>query len=170
MGADKALLEVDGMALLDRAIAAVARVSEEVKLACGEHARYEDRGLALVLDEVSGVGPLEGLRVALAGARTPRVLFHACDLAVDPAHIDTLLASATPEDQVVCYETGAGPEPHLALIHVSALDAIEAALARSERRMIAFWNDVQVRRLSADASAFCNVNTPRDLDRARRAQ
>ena len=56
------------------------------------------------------------------------------------------------------------------------LDAIRAALVRGDRRMISYFADVRVREVSdiewrrADPSgtAFFNVNTPDDLEEARR--
>src|SRR5581483_6661289 len=56
------------------------------------------------------------------------------------------------------------------------LRAVEAALKRGERRMIAFHGDVRVRyvdepelrRIDPELRAFFNVNTPADLEQARR--
>ena len=55
------------------------------------------------------------------------------------------------------------------------LEAIQAALARGEQRMISYFASVRVRevaeeewrRVSPDGRAFFNVNTPEDLRRAR---
>jgi molybdopterin-guanine dinucleotide biosynthesis protein A len=57
----------------------------------------------------------------------------------------------------------------------SCSPAIRAALARGDRRMISFLDDVQtvqvdeseLRRLDPDLRSFFNVNTPDDLDTAR---
>ncbi len=168
MGRDKATLQLGSRDLLEGAIAAVTPWVSEVLLACGDAPRYEDRGLRLVIDHVRGGGPLLGLRAGLASARTDWVLLLACDMPLAEQAIADLVTAARPEDQLVHHTVRDLPEPTCALYHRSVLKELDAALARGERRMTSFWPHVEVRSVvGAPDEAFENVNTPRDLARAR---
>jgi molybdopterin-guanine dinucleotide biosynthesis protein len=196
MGADdKAVLEVGGQPLLDRAIGILTPRVKEVLLACGAAPRYQSRGLRLVLDEdldseagataagsaggqhrgqgprgqdLRGQGPLVGLAAGLAAATTDWVLLLAADMPfADPA-IDGLLDAARDTDDLVHYVVDGYPEPLCALYHRRVLEPLRVALAAGQRRMTCFWEGLSVRALeSSSHDPFRNLNTPQDLARAR---
>jgi molybdopterin-guanine dinucleotide biosynthesis protein A len=175
MGRDKALLPLDDGPLIQRALASLAPLGCECLLACGPQPRHAELGLPLVLDEVPGVGPLAGLAAALAAASTERVLVLACDLPRASAAVNRrLLDRAEQADlDVCCVGTPAGLEPLYGVYHRRCLPAVRAALARGERRMIAFHAGLAVGRLELDelpaAERGCavNLNTPADYEAER---
>ena len=79
MGRDKALVQVEGITLLDRAIEQLRPHAKEV-LVIGDPARYTPIHAHVVPDDEPGNGPLGGLVTALAHARYVRVLVLACDM------------------------------------------------------------------------------------------
>lgn len=170
MGAeDKAVLDVGGKPLLDRAVEILQPRTKEVLLACGTEPRYRTRGLRLVLDEgAAGGGPLTGLAAGLAAATTDWVLLLASDMPFAGPAVDGLLAAVQPNDDLIHYVVGGYPEPLCALYHQRVLGPLRAALEAGERRMICFWDGLNVRAIESENQApFRNLNTPHDLASAR---
>jgi len=171
MGRDKALLPWDGATLLDHAIARLRQVCREVRILCGPEARYANRGVPVVVDEVSDAGALGGV---LSGLRTvagdaPGV-FLAVDLPLVPAPLlARLVQLGLGFDAVVPISTR-GPEPLCAVYRESCRTAVERRIAAGQPKMTSFWPDVRVREVPAaelaafgdPQSLFRNVNSPED--------
>ncbi len=148
MGRDKALLELEGRALLDRASACLAEVCDEVLLACGPEERYGDRGLRLVLDPPDTeyghrAGPLAGLH-AVISAFPEQPPAHVAVLAVDivgvtPELFRALEARMRERGADAClFATERGLEPLLAVYATSCREPMLRALRNGERRLISF--------------------------------
>jgi molybdopterin-guanine dinucleotide biosynthesis protein A len=180
MGRDKARLAYGNGTLIEHAVAVLGELCPRVVLASGAEARYPELGLECVLDErpgdgaVDAGGPLAGLAAVLARLERDGIA-RACVLACDMPHAGAdvfraLLERAHEADADVCLvATAAGPEPLCAVVHVRCLGPVRAALARSERRMIAFHPAVRVVAVPADAlGAACarNLNTPEEYRQA----
>jgi len=80
MGCDKALLEVDGVALVRRAAAELEAVGAEAVAVVGRGRAYPGLPLPQIEDRRVDCGPLAGLEAALAWASPRPVLVLACDL------------------------------------------------------------------------------------------
>ncbi len=174
MGMDKAELDLSGEALLDRVITELLPVTREVLLACGPQARYEDRGLRLVLDEQVGAGPLAGIASALELSEVERVLVVACDMPrVRTELFRALVVRAQEDDLDVCwFESERGIEPLCAVYSKKCLPLIRSALAEGRRRVRGFVNDslrtgrVYERELShglRETDCAVNLNTQAEL-------
>lgn len=173
MGEDKALLEIDGVSLLERALAAFEGVTDDVRLCCGAVPRYTELGVELVLDRAPDLGPLGGIEAALASSRADLVVATACDMPrLDAALLASLLERARAENLDVCVVRSArGVEPLCGVWRATMLAPIASALARGERRVIAPFDErlesgtrprvgfVDV----ADGERVLNLNTPADL-------
>ena len=152
MGHDKALLELDGTPLLDRALACLDRLARSCVLACGRERRYEERGRELVLDPPADrygpdPGPLAGLEAVLAhvsGAQDAPGGAWVAVLAVDlvrarPELFTALLERAGREGADACLlASEQGPEPLLAVYHTRCLAPVRKALRAGERRLVSF--------------------------------
>ena len=176
MGAlgDKALLEVGGRTLLERAVDVLRELRPDVALACGPEPRYEDLGLELALDPVDGAGPLAGLVAALEladrrGATWLAVL--ACDMPrADAALLRRLHARAAERDLDAClFETADGLEPLYAVYRTTCLAPARRALEAGGRRLVSFHgaDGLAIGTLREDAlearGTARNVNRPDDL-------
>ena len=185
MGADKALLELHGRALIDYPLRVLRGVSEQVLLACGPRARYASLGLPLVLDDVEDGGPLAGLVAGLEAARERGAEWVAV-LAVDLPRADeralaALVAEARSSDLDACMlQLERGSQPTFAVYHVRCAPAARAALESGQRRMVSFHRGrVQGRalrvvtrtpaELGVAETVGANVNTPAELDEQRAA-
>ena len=180
MGRDKALLVLDGRALVERSIEVLASVADEVWLGCGSVPRHADFGKRLILDGVEGAGPLAGLAAALGELADGWLCLLACDLPrVGPALFESLIQRAEHEHLDACLaSTALGLEPLCAVYHARCAPHVAASLARGERRMIEFWERerslrVGVLDLAGDerrgpaSDPSVNLNTPAEYERER---
>lgn len=179
-GRPKALERVDGRRIVDRVTDALRPLCADVVMIANDAGTYADVDLPMRPDARTGAGPVGGVREALAWARErglPGALVVACDMPFVPvALLDALWRASAGADGAVPESGGPrGVEPLCAAYRVSCLDAIERALERDDLRVIGFFSDADVRRLSADEIAACgdagriffNVNTADELARAR---
>ncbi len=178
-GGDKGLLTLGGQSLLDRVIGRLApQVADLALNANGDPARFVRFGLPVLPDSIAGfAGPLAGVLAGLdwaaaqgaetivtAAADTP---FFPCDLVPQ-----LLYASEGMTHPLVLAETpdarrGRARHPTFGLWPVALRDDLRAALAGGLRKVV-LWTDQHGGRtaLFPDESAFFNVNTPEDLEKA----
>jgi molybdopterin-guanine dinucleotide biosynthesis protein A len=176
-GADKASLVVGGVRIVERQLAALAGVSDDVRIVANDASRYADLGVRVVPDAIDGAGPLGGLYTALLDARHDRVLVLACDLPFLPAALLERIAAESrsgEEVDAVVPRTGRGLEPLCAVYRKGCAGRVQARIARGDLRMTGLLAELHVRELGRDALAphdaealFENVNTPHDYARAR---
>jgi molybdopterin-guanine dinucleotide biosynthesis protein A len=133
-------------------------------------------------DSRPGLGPLEGLRVALEWAREEGcegVVVLACDLPLVDATVVGALVRAWRErgteapDGVVPVVAGRA-QPLAAVYATSVLEAVTERLARGVRSVTAVLGELRVARIPTGSDGlptdrFLNVNTPGDARRARDA-
>jgi molybdopterin-guanine dinucleotide biosynthesis protein A len=178
-GSAKAVARVGGRRVVDRVAQALRAVvgAGNVVAVVNEPALAETIGLPHRSDVLRGAGAVAGVHTALVWARErgmPGALVVGCDMPfVEPALLGALLErSRAGADMVIPESEGRrGVEPLCAYYAISCIDAIEAAVARGDARMIGFHDDVDVRRLPLDdvraigdpARLFMNLNTPADL-------
>jgi len=176
MGKDKALLQLDGIPLIERLLQRVSGLGEEILITTNRPQDYQYLGLRMASDPEPGAGALHGLRTALKAARGQTVLVLACDMPfVSRPLLEHLLQLAETADLVVP-RRGGEYEPLHAVYSKGCLPALEAALQQGERRMISFFPSLNLRtveqeeidRLDPEGLSFFNVNTPEDLRKAER--
>jgi molybdopterin-guanine dinucleotide biosynthesis protein A len=168
MGQDKALLPWHGTTLLEHAIARLRGACGEVRILCGPEPRYQDHAAPLVVDRVTGVGPLAGLAAALAASGAAGALLLAVDVPRVPIALLQELVRLGPGHDIVVPVTALGPQPLCALYGPACAGALEVSLAVGSHRMTGFWNALRVRRVEArelqrfgdPERLFLNLNTP----------
>jgi len=175
MGRDKAFLELDGQTLFDRVLGLFREQFERVILVGDRAERFAGYGLPVVPDRYPG-SSLGGLYTGLETAPSPYVFAAACDLAFPSASVlDALCALRGGCDAAVA-RTRRGWEPLFALYAKSCLPAIREQLERGNCCAFAYYPHVNVKsleeselsRLDPQGTAFVNLNTPHDLQAARR--
>ncbi len=173
-GGDKGLLPLGGGTVLSSVIARLAPQAGALALnANGEAGRFEALGLPVLPDTVPGrPGPLAGVLAAMRWAGEGRVATAAADTPFLPADLIARLAAAGPGIVIAAApdpERGMARHPVFALWPADLADALEAALRGGTRKVLAFadargWDEARF----DDGAAFFNVNTPGDLEEARR--
>jgi molybdopterin-guanine dinucleotide biosynthesis protein A len=173
MGTPKAIVEVGGRPLLRHpldalrevcgALAVVAK-KDSVLPALGE-------GVALWLEPDEPRHPLTGLLHALRCAGGADILVCAVDLAaVDAQTLGKILlaAEAAPVADAVVPRAAGRLQPLCALYRATAMTAIEGhAPGARVHDVVATLSVAEVS--FGDAAPFANINTPGDVDQARRA-
>lgn len=178
-GSDKALAELGGESLLERAVHKLERVAARVGIVANESATRAG-SVAVRPDEIPEIGPLGGLYTALGWAveeGTEGVIVLATDMPFVPVGLLVALAEGLDAGTAVV-PASRGPrglEPLCAAYHVDCLDAVTDAVERGERAVISFFPAVRVRVLEPrlvstfgdPEEIFFNVNRPADQERAR---
>ena len=166
MGSDKALLCLEGEALLDRGIAALGSLAGEVLIAPGSRSRYGDRGLPEALDSEPGQGPAAGILAGLAAATEERVLFVAVDLPhLKDCPLRELVQLAVDQDaDIAVLDDGRERPPLVLCVHRRVRASFERDYAAGARRIIDLTKGKTIVRLRVDPEMAVNWNRPEDLD------
>lgn len=171
MGRDKGLVQLAGLPLVERVLARLEGLTDQVIITTNAPDSYRYLGLPLAEDQRPRAGALEGLRTALANAGGDRVLVVGCDMPfLEPKLLGYMLALEV-DAQVIIPHWAGRLQPLCAVYHRTCLPAVEAALAAGEKRLISFHGQVdihildraQVASFDPDGLSFFNVNTPQDL-------
>ena len=170
MGQDKALIDLGGITLLDRAIELLRPHAKEV-LVIGDPGKYAPTHASVIPDDFPGKGPLGGLVTALRHARYVRLIVLACDL---PNINDRLLIHLKSGligglDAVVPKHNDL-IEPLAAAYHRRAIELFQRNIAVDRLKMSDALNRVHTRYFQLTpgeegwpADLFKNVNAPSDL-------
>lgn len=177
MGSDKALLELDGRRLVDRASAVLGAVAAPVI----EVGPGWAPGLACVREDPPGSGPLAALwagaeALRTMGDRSAGVLLLAVDMPAVSVALLRLLAEWPGADTVVP-TSGGHPQTLCARYGADALAAIPALLSTGQRSLRSLlgavegqpggidWVEPDHWQRVAGCDAFCDLDTPDDLRR-----
>jgi molybdopterin-guanine dinucleotide biosynthesis protein A len=178
MGTDKSFVRVLGRPLVEDVLAQVAGVGAETIVITNRPDDYGYLGLPLFTDVLPDKGALGGIYTALHSSSQPHTLCVACDMPFVVRPLLDYLISLIPDanaDAVVPRLSGEA-EPFRAIYARACLGPIRAALAAGQLRVISFFPAVRVRfvdepeidRFDPQHLSFFNVNTPEDLEQARR--
>jgi molybdopterin-guanine dinucleotide biosynthesis protein A len=165
MGQDKALLELDGVTILDR-------VAAEVLAACGSVTviappeRYGKLGLNVVPDLQPGEGPLGGILTALSVTVADWNLMVACDMPdINRIVLGELLQQAEAQDAdcLLGINAAGRRQPLCAVYHRRCLPVIETAMQSGMRKVTAALEGLRVLEWQPlNADLFTNLNTPQE--------
>ncbi len=171
-GTDKRQAELDGKALMDRAVGLAREVAPTVLLSVGpgEGPQFNDLATVIEDDRADG-GPLVGLAAVLSVVTTPWCAILPVDTpCLTPDVLRVLAALATPGGAVA--SDARGLHPLVAVFPVSAWQVARDALDRGERSIRAFLAGLDVRIIGPELLAdlgdptrlLANVNTVADLN------
>lgn len=167
-GGDKGLLDLGGRPVIAHVIERLG--CARAISANGDPARFARFGLPVLPDSVPDwPGPLAGVLAGMdwaAGQGIARILTAAADTPFFPRYLAARLAAAKAP---VVMATGGGDHPAFAMWDVALRDDLRAALHSGTRRM-RDWMDARgaLRVEIPGEDPFFNINTPADLDAARR--
>lgn len=137
MGADKALMPVDGVPMALRVANAMrAAGAADVKAIGGDAESLHRLGLRTVPDAAPGEGPLGGIISALRASRQALVVVTACDMPwIEAEQIAPLVDALARSDQSVVAVSAAGshPQPLHAAWRVSGIEELQQLFDAGER-------------------------------------
>jgi molybdopterin-guanine dinucleotide biosynthesis protein A len=176
MGTDKSFVRVLGKPLIEDILDRVHGLGAETILITNQPAHYAYLGVPLFTDVLPEKGALGGLYTALYHSSQPHTLCVACDMpfVIKPL-LDHLIA-LIPDGDAIVPRLGKEAEPFRAIYARACLEPIRAALEAGKMRIISFFPEVRVRfvdeaeidRFDPQHLSFFNVNTPADLEAARK--
>ncbi len=184
MGQDKALLEVEGRTLIEYVLEPVRTVADEVLIVASDRPEYEQFGCRVVADRFPQSGSLGGIYTAVSEAAHNYCLVLACDMpfvntdlsrymAAKERAYDALVPSLPPD------RSDQGDHETLETLHAiyskACLPAIERQLNAGVFKVIGFFSEVNVKKLSEEEIhefdphllSFFNANTPEEFAWAR---
>jgi molybdopterin-guanine dinucleotide biosynthesis protein A len=164
-GRDKSALVVEGRRIVDRQLAELSTLTDDL-LIVGGHAAAP--GARAVSDLVPGCGPLGGLHAALTAARGSAVFVVACDMPyITAAFAGHLLELARDADIVVPHTEG-GYHPLCAVYTRRCLDVVARRLAERQLTVNGLFAELttrdvgieEIERFGDRHRLLANVNTP----------
>lgn len=164
-GEVKPHLVVEGRRVLDRQLAVLRELVDDIAISANDPEPFSDTGLPVLPDDEPGRGPLAGVIAALAWSPSERVLIVAGDMPdLDAALLRELLA--TP-GAIVVPVVGGRPEPLHAVYERSVLPVARARLAAGQGALHGLLDAVTTVRVdcSGRIRSFTNLNSPEDLVR-----
>lgn len=174
-GRPKALLELGGRRIIERVLAAIAGLVDDVLVVTNTPEAYAFLGVPMVGDIYPGGGSLGGIFTGLRAAGGEAAFTVACDMPFLQPDVVRLVLDRAGEGDVVIPRVGGQLETMHAVYRKTCLPAMEACLRAGRLKIVAFFDAVRVveipeaeiARVADPVLAFMNVNTPEELERAR---
>jgi molybdopterin-guanine dinucleotide biosynthesis protein A len=175
-GRPKALMEVGGRRIIDRVADVVRAVVDDVLLVTNTPELYAWLGLPMVPDTFPDHGALGGIYSGLRAARGDAAFTVACDMPFLMPEVARLVTDRAGEADVVAPRIAGQWETLHACYGRACLSPIEARLRAGRLQITGFFDEMRVlaideaavARHRAPAVVFMNVNTPDELEAARR--
>lgn len=175
-GRPKALLELGGRRIIDRVADVVRAVADDVLIVTNTPELYASLGLPIVPDAFPDHGSLGGIYSGLRAASGDAAFTVACDMPFLMTEVARLVIDRAGEADVVAPRVGEQWETLHACYAKVCLPPIEARLRAGRLKIVGFYDEVRVLTIAAEEVAryrapeivFMNVNTPEELEAARR--
>ncbi|HCO62891.1 MAG TPA: hypothetical protein DIT49_05795 [Clostridiales bacterium] len=171
MGRDKALVELGGKTLLERAISRWQGYGAGIQLSVGAAERrvLAPNGIPAIPDVYPERGPLAGVHAGLRACPTPLLLVVGVDSPYHTyAQADALLEAIGTADAAV-YTLEGVRQPLFGLYHQRCMSPAETLLLNGDNRMASLLDWVHTVELDTqEADTFRSLATPDDLAQAQR--
>jgi molybdopterin-guanine dinucleotide biosynthesis protein A len=179
MTGDKAFMEVAGRRVIDVQLEVLRGLFEEILVVTNLErlawARgYEEEGVRVVSEPVSGAGPLGGILSGLMLSASQENFVLACDMPFIKREAVSLVMRRLTGYQVAVPRTDKGLEPLHAAYSRSCMPVIQRQVERGDLKVTGFYHRVRVielpweefERLDETGRLLMNVNSPDDMRRA----
>ncbi len=177
MGEDKRYLVVGEQTLLERGLAVLRSIFQEVLVVIAQDSLPLNVDARVVRDLVPDCGSLGGLYTGLTQATTPYIFVVACDMPfLDPAVI-TQFTSRRASADIVMAELAARLHPMHALYGKGCLPVLEKMIRARQLKIqemlshpslrVQYVTEADLLTIDPSGRSFHNVNTPADLEVAR---
>lgn len=168
MGADKALLKIDGITLLERALKLIEPFCKNVAIS-GRKPEYENFSVIQIPDEYADCGPISGFYSTLKSTESDWNLLLSVDVPfVDSMFIGFLTTQITTSDCIIPKHRF-GIEPLIGIYHRKILPIIEKQILSGDYKLMNLISKLDVNfvdcneQLIRNPKLFLNVNKPEDF-------
>ena len=174
-GRPKALMELGGRRIIERVIAVMDDVIDDLLIVTNTPDLYAFLGLPMVPDVYPDGGSLGGIYTGLKAASGDAIFTVACDMPFLQPEVVRLVVERASLADVVIPLVGHQYETLHAAYQKTCLPAMEERLLKGQLKIVGFFDGVrvvaveeaEVARYGDPAVIFMNVNTPEELARAR---
>ena len=169
MGSNKALLQINGMTMIENVYQVMSSLFDEVLLVTNNPDDYSFIPCRKIPDIFQEFGCIAGLHSALTVTETDRIFMVGCDMPTLNPELIRLLCKTSPEaDAVVPLNSEGLLEPLHAVYAKSALSAVSEMIETGEKSILRLFDRIRTTELPPAAYAhiekaeasFGNVNTP----------
>jgi molybdopterin-guanine dinucleotide biosynthesis protein A len=173
-GQPKALMELGGRRIIERVIAVVDDVIDDLLIVTNTPELYAFLGLPMVPDVFPEGGSLGGIYTGLKSAPGDAIFTVACDMPFLRHEVVRLVVDRASLADVVIPRVGDQYETLHAAYQKTCLPAMEERLLKGRLKIVGFFDEVrvmvideaEVARYGDPTVVFMNVNTPEELARA----
>jgi molybdopterin-guanine dinucleotide biosynthesis protein A len=180
MGSDKALLQLEGKTLLERALATAQQISDTV-IVVGARERYSDFGAEIVEDEFQQCGPLAGIHSALGVSDSELNIVLSVDTPIVTAEFLKYLvqrAMAQPDALATVPDADGGIQGTCAVYRRPFRAVAEQQLKRGRYKVtdtlalvrVEYVEESEMREAGFDPAMFANLNTPEEFSQLARTK
>lgn len=171
MGTNKALLQVDGMRLIDRTVSLFRSLFREVIIVTADPLDYLDQETVIVTDILPDRGALGGLYTGLFYATEEQAFVAACDMPFMNRDFLQYMASQAAGYDIVVPAPRDGLQPLHAVYARRCLPSIRSLLDRNRLQIKAFYPGHRILEIPPEVlrlydpagRMFVNLNAPEDL-------
>ncbi len=176
-GQNKAFITIFQKTVLEHILDAFSGLFEEILLITKSPMDYLRYDVTIATDLFSASSSLAGVHAGLFYSKTPFTFFTACDTPfIKKEMIRLILDHVAPDCHAVIPETKAGLEPLCAVYAKASLQRIEAHIRQDRLKILRVFSRKRVIRIrektlkvkDPELISFFNINTPADLERAKR--
>lgn len=171
MGKNKALLEVDGVSLIERTATTLKKVFDRVILIGDGAQRYEFLNLPTYSDVIKNCGPLGGMHSAFVNTHAQFIFVMACDTPFIPPDLVTYICEFKPDAEIKIPLAGGRPQPLCGQYSRKVLSSIEARIKEGSLRVESLIDDFHSVLIPItqdlpfyDNRLFLNFNTPAEFE------
>lgn len=174
-GAEKGLLSVGGVRILDRIYRIYTELFEEIILVTNSPEKFIGWDLLIVPDLFPIRSSLTGIHAGLFFMSNPFAFISACDTPfLKKEIIETVTGNIAAHIDMVMPETASGFEPLCAAYSKHCLTSAQQHLEQNKLQIIKAFRKCRIKIISEkvlrekdpDLQSFFNINTPDDLKRA----
>jgi molybdopterin-guanine dinucleotide biosynthesis protein A len=168
MGTDKALIQIDGKTLLDKAIETCRQVCHSI-LISSNHPRHEKSGCKTIPDKIENCGPIGGICSCLKQSQTDWNFVISVDAAFVEAEFASFITSEIDDVEAIVPCHNAGKEPLVALYHKSSLAEMEKMIGLGDFKMHNLLKKLKTKYVDSQVwverfpDLFRNLNRPDEL-------
>ena len=170
-GRNKALVEMDGIRLIERVIGVVEPIFEHLLIITNTPQDYAYLKLPMVEDLIKGLGPLGGIFTGLQTISDEAGFFVACDMPFVNAELIHHMADVMEDFDAVVPKVDWKIETLHAIYTKSCIPAIKELIDNRDYQIFNFFQKVRVRYLNEneirgfdpELRSFFNINRPEEL-------
>ncbi|MCP4683145.1 MAG: molybdenum cofactor guanylyltransferase [Desulfobacterales bacterium] len=170
-GRNKALVSLKGTPLIEKVIAVMQPLFQELIIITNTPGEYAYLKLPMHEDLIKGLGPIGGIYTGLTAISNDAGFFVACDMPYLNGELIRYMVESSDDFDAVVPKIAGNMEALFSLYRKRCLPAMEGLIESREYQIVRFFHLVsvlyigekEVRRFDPDLRSFTNINSPQEL-------